>query len=140
VVVFDRNGAFCSNGGRHCVYLKGEKYMTEREEFELVAKTAGYDFNWMTSHGDRNSYIWSEEGIWREWNPKADDGDSKRLQVDLGISIHIYDDNVEAWLLVQKNQYKAYSKKFKDHPDKYAAVRAAVWDVAVEVAKRRMEK
>ena len=110
--------------------------MTEREEFELVAKAAGYEY--VCKKGDL--HLLRDEYSLVVWKPKTDDGDSKRLQVDLGISIHIYDDHVEAWLLVQKNQYKAYSKKFKDHPDKYAAVRAAVWDVAVEVAKRRMEK
>jgi hypothetical protein len=111
--------------------------MTEREEYELVAKAAGYDFNWMTSYSDGNSYIWSKDGKWVVWNPRTDDGDSRRLQVDLGIVVEVDTSSALAWIQKEHCITESY-KLFSYHPDKYAAVRAAVWDVAVEVAKRRM--
>jgi hypothetical protein len=55
----------------------------------------------------------------------------------LGIDLVFYEEVVKA---SQWELKIAEDKIFSDRPDKYAAVRAAVWDVAVEVAKRRMEK
>jgi hypothetical protein len=110
------------------------KTMTEREEFELVAKAAGINTEIYSPYAPMEP----DESL--VWNPKTDDGDSRRLQVDLGIGIHMYDDNVEIWRMTAPKEYMARSMEFADFPDKYAAVRAAVWDVALEVAKRRIEK
>ena len=112
--------------------------MTEREEFELVAKAAKYEFTWMTGQFSEGPYLWSLDDEWARWNPKTDDGDSRRLQVDLGITVFTGEKNC----LAENPLFLSFSNTeyFKDHPDKYAAVRAAVWDVAVEVAKRRMEE
>jgi hypothetical protein len=107
--------------------------MTEREEFELVAKAAGYEY--ASNKGDVH-WIKTEFGL-VHWMPKTDDGDCLRLAVNLGIDL-VFDEE-----LVKASQWElkiAEDKIFSDHPDKYVAVRAAVWDVAVEVAKRRMEK
>jgi hypothetical protein len=108
--------------------------MTEREEFELVAKAAGYEYEWKDYYSfGGGPHI--RDSIWFPWNPKTDDGDCLRLQVDLGIDVLIHEQYTKAgWRDFDTLQI------FTDHPDKYAAVRAAVWDVAVEVAKRRMEK
>jgi hypothetical protein len=110
--------------------------MTEREEFELVAKAAGYKYEWGEDFLVGPNILIREIG-WRGWNPKTNDGDSRRLQVGMGITVMIGDIDVGAVALEVSYQK---SETFKDHPDKYAAVRAAVWDVALEVAKRRMEK
>jgi hypothetical protein len=99
--------------------------MTEREEFELVAKAAGYEY--ASNKGDVH-WIKTEFGL-VHWMPKTDDGDCLRLAVNLGIDL-VFDEE-----LVKASQWEPAW-----NPDKYAAVRAAVWDVAVEVAKRRMEK
>jgi hypothetical protein len=57
--------------------------------------------------------------------------------VDLGIVVEVDTSSALAWIQKEHCITESY-KLFSDHPDKYAAVRAAVWDVAVEVAKRRM--
>lgn len=115
--------------------------MTEREEFELVAKAAGYDYEWLEDYSLAvGPHLHGEyEHVWMPWNPKTDDGDSRRLQIDLGI---------ETWWDRSGTTYAFWgdgawsTTKVVDDvdscPDKYAAVRAAVWDVALEVAKRRL--
>lgn len=107
--------------------------MTEREEHELVAKAAGYEY--VCKKGDL--HLLRDKYSLVVWNPKTGDGDCLRLAVDLGIDLVFYEEEVKACLWELKI---AEDKLFSDHPDKYAAVRAAVWDVAVEAAKRRMEK
>lgn len=112
--------------------------MTEHEEFELVAQAAGYEYQWHESECCDESIVKPPgSNSWFVWNPKTDDGDSRRLQVDLGIDVMLSDIDAAAGTLeVRLPQIKS----FKDHPDKYAAVKAAVWGVAVEVAKRRMAR
>jgi hypothetical protein len=95
------------------------KIMTEREEFELVAKAAGYT---------------DEQQMF--WNPKTDDGAAGRLAVDLEIDVGILRHCIVATAF-EKRKYIEAIEVFADHQDKSAAVRAAVWDVALEVAKRR---
>lgn len=118
--------------------------MTEREEYELVAKAAGYEYKWIDdAFWGVGHHIYIED-CWFNWNPKTDSGDSRRLAVDLGISIEINKNFVEAWNRFESENMQDVIienvKYFADYTDKYAAVRAAVWEVAVEVAKRRMEK
>jgi hypothetical protein len=107
--------------------------MTEREEFELVAKAAGYEY--VYKKGDL--HLLRDEYKLVVWKPKTDDGDCLRLAVNLGIDLVFYEEVVKA---SQWELKIAEDKIFSDHPDKYAAAREAVWDVAVEVAKRRMKK
>lgn len=110
--------------------------MTEREEFELVAKAAGYEYKWINDPPWGVGHRICIKDFWYDWNPKTVDGDSRRLQVDLGIDVSTGDTFVLAGTEIHMPKLKA----FKNYHDKYTAVRAAVWEVAVEVAKRRMEK
>jgi hypothetical protein len=114
--------------------------MTVREEYELVAKAAGYEYEWFEDLLVVGPHILIRETGWRGWNPKTDDGDSRRLQVDLEIDVMVTDNCAHAFYINTENVSGDYRAYFTYYPDKYAAVKAAVWDVAVEVAKRRMEK
>jgi hypothetical protein len=119
--------------------------MTEREEFELVAKAAGYEYKFVNDPPWGVGHRICIKDFWYDWNPKTDDGDSRRLAVDLNIVPWLYTTGVEAIARLEgeagrRGSRIEISSRFSEHPDKYAAVRAAVWDVAVEVAKRRMKK
>lgn len=114
--------------------------MTEREEFELVAQAAGYELRYENNgYGDVYT-IYYQDVFRRLWNPKLKDDCSRRLQVDLGIGVRTFEGFFDAHGLTKSKKYIEKRIYFKDHPDKYAAFRAAVWDVAVEVAKRRVRK
>lgn len=102
--------------------------MNYADELELVQKALGLELE-PTEHG-----LWDDE---RDgyWLPLVDDGDNRRVAVSLGIDVF---PNVgshctaRGWAgLKQINVTEEYA----DHPDKFAAVRHAVWKVAVEVAK-----
>lgn len=102
-----------------------------------MAQAAGYELRYENNgYGDVYT-IYYRDVFRRLWNPKLKDDCSRRLQVDLGIDLDFFEEVVKAH---QWELKITVDKVFSDHPDKYAAVRAAVWDVAVEVAKRRMEK
>ena len=114
--------------------------MTERKEFELVAKAAGYEY--ASNKGDVH-WIKTEFGL-VHWMPKTDDGDSHRLQVDLHINVYFansFSDSKGVCIYYGDDRFAVDTIYLRrDRTDKYAAVREAVWDVAVEVAKQRMEK
>jgi hypothetical protein len=58
--------------------------MTDRELLELAAKAAGYE---VRSDGEGGLTITTRIGACRSWNPRDDDGDSRRLEVALGIHV-----------------------------------------------------
>ena len=62
-----------------------------REDFQIAAKAAGLDIWTGGNHFDeRGGYpigLDSEGGYEAIWNPAADDGDSRRLQCVLGLSL-----------------------------------------------------
>ena len=101
---------------------------TERELLELAAKAAGYQYSW----SDR--YSCAE--IWRQgdkkksfWQPHLDDGDSRRLQVALGMDVRFDDEAFPGQVhtvAVEPQSFKlcAASETLGDDPD--AATRRAV--------------
>jgi hypothetical protein len=104
--------------------------MTEQQEFELVAKAAGIEL------------VRDPNGILRDctgsmnifacpvWNPKEDDGDSRRLQVALGIMLAVDQDYAHA---TRADLPKWFAESIGKDPN--AATRMAVWKAALEIAK-----
>jgi len=105
--------------------------MTEREEFELVAKAAGINTEIYSPYAPMEP----DESL--VWNPKTDDGDCLGLAVDLWVTVYIFEHYARAIYDYDDMQVTGTETYFSAYPDKYAAVRAAVLEVAVEVAKKR---
>ena len=68
---------------------------TDREMLEYAAKAAGYEVE-----VDHKGVFHIHEGTgsqsWSPWNPLDDDGDNRRLQVDLKIELMITDQSATA--------------------------------------------
>jgi hypothetical protein len=65
---------------------------TNREMLELAAKAAGYSFKWGKDWHDKGAPLVDD----KLWNPLDDDGDNRRLQVDLKIELIITDQSANA--------------------------------------------
>ena len=94
---------------------------TDRELLELAAKAAGLKFSYQSEIARV-----SDGEAWWDWNPRHDDGDSRRLQVKLGI--HITNSQTHAW--ASTLLFDATVPFEKDPCD---ATRLAVLRVAAEV-------
>jgi hypothetical protein len=66
--------------------------MTDRKMLELAAKAAGYSFKWGKDWHDKGAPLVDD----KLWNPLDDDGDNRRLQVDLKIELIITDQSANA--------------------------------------------
>ncbi len=67
--------------------------MTDRKMLELAAKAIGIKITW---HGDVDPWCFAEVLPGIKWNPLDDDGDNRRLQVDLKIELIITDQSANA--------------------------------------------
>lgn len=67
----------------------------------------------------------------KAWNPRRDDGDSRRLQVALGIGLIFYPEGVRA---VVDSMGRAFGVSFSDEPDRNAATCFAVLRAAAAMA------
>ena len=65
---------------------------TDREMLELAARAAGYSFKWGKDWHDKGAPLVDD----KLWNPLDDDGDNRRLQVDLKIELIITDQSANA--------------------------------------------
>jgi hypothetical protein len=114
--------------------------MTDTEVAELVrlaAVATGRKLWW--NERDEKWYVVASNGCYSLWHPDSDDGDSRRLAMELTILVNPMDDCVEAsgrnpngttiWMLVE---YQGVSERC-------AAARLAVLKVAAEV-ERRIQK
>ena len=110
--------------------------MTERQEFELVARAAGIEL------------VLDPDGILRDctgshplmnifacpvWNPREDDGDSRRLQVALRMAVTYTVDDSIARVWYGDVGTDPIEELLGDDPS--AATRLAVWKAALEIAK-----
>lgn len=99
---------------------------TERELLKLAAKAAGI--------ADGDFFYDMERG--KVWNPRDDDGDSRRLQVKLRLTVMFDDrDNVQVSAADAGAEHcKAFAmESIGNNPD--AAVRLAVLRAAAEIGK-----
>ena len=116
--------------------------MTDRELLELAAKAAGIEgsqCDWKTA-----LRVIRERGVAPVlWNPLADDGDSRRLQVALTIDLRFgVSDNfgpyVHARSEVRRDDFIDFHECYQWvslHPDANAAVRRAVLEVAAAIGQ-----
>ena len=118
---------------------KGGKRMTtfSREDLELVAKAIGISGSW----NDCDEFVRDDRSPdnSRTWNPERDDGDSRRLQVAMGINLRILTNFCEASCCsLYCSVY--WHESYADHAnDKNAVARIAVLRCAVEWARDRKE-
>ena len=61
--------------------------MTDRGLLEMAAKAAGYRVTIVSIHERDGMDFFYKEPECLYWNPRNDDGDSRRLQVKLGIRV-----------------------------------------------------
>ena len=97
---------------------------TNREMLELAAKAAGYSFKWGKDWHDKGAPLVDD----KLWNPLDDDGDNRRLQVDLKIELIITDQSANA----------CFDGVFYSEPlgkDARKAARRAVVRAAAEIGK-----
>ena len=106
--------------------------MTEREMLELAAKAAGIlplpPGKELDSAADGGLAICGG-GEYIVWNPRDDDGDSRRLQVQLKIRLIIADDEIWA------NDVQIYG-----FDDAYKATRLAILCAAAAIGKQMEER
>ena len=60
---------------------------TDRELLELAAKAAGICIEFYEAHGREICKKANDYGPNNRWNPLTNDGDSRRLQIKLGIAL-----------------------------------------------------
>ena len=103
--------------------------MSDKELLEAAAKAAGID----TANQPYRDAICVRVGSlsWREWNPRADDGDALRLAVQLRFEIDI----CETGIAVRTPTGVKVLVSEKLEPDPYAATRLAITRAAAEIGK-----
>lgn len=105
--------------------------MNDRELLELAAKAVGEDVEWHESgsYFYRKSCNWpAEKGF---FNPRHDDGESRRLAVKLRMCVSVeHDAQAAVW---QGDELLAFNEPLGD--DECAAVRLAVLRCAAEIGR-----
>jgi hypothetical protein len=104
---------------------------------ELAAKAAGYDVVWVVSWSafrHRNPIL--DAGLERYlWDPENDDGDSRRLQVDTGLTLARFDD---AMVAMHQPSGRSWAERHDAHPNSFAAARLAVLRAASELDRNNL--
>lgn len=102
---------------------------TDREMLELAAKAFGGRL-WTDAWGNTNFV--AKDGTARLWRPHKDDGDSRRLQVTLGIGLTIDGERATAYIN-SDGEANHPSEPLGDDPA--AAARLAVLRAAAEIGR-----
>lgn len=110
---------------------------TEREDMELAAKAAGMFVLFDPVHAVFRDCSGAHESknfySSKVWNPRADDGDSRRLQCVLKIDLIFSDEDVVAIYEYDSGNEKRGQAMFNNDP--CAAAREAVFRVAVKIGR-----
>jgi hypothetical protein len=115
-----------------------------RSDHDFAAKAAGILLDGLASahiaQGVRadDYLIRNDKGGHSIWNPRHDDGDSRRLQIACGMNLVFVDvcNSVFAEYPQKPGYFLAKEATFADHNnDKNAAARDAVFQLAVEIGK-----
>ena len=104
--------------------------LTEREEFEMVAKAAGRTGEHYTTQGmtcDMHHF----------WNPRTDDGDSFSLMVKMGMRVEVNLQSIVAsWIDHDACESHETYRYYSELDDPEAATMEAIWQCALECARR----
>ncbi len=112
------------NGGAACPPLL-------KAMMELAAKAAGYD---VAYHAGYALFHHNVNGR-PIWDPLDDDGDSRRLQVDTGLSLARFDD---AMVAMHQPSGRSWAERHDAHPNSFAAARLAVLRAASELDRNNL--
>lgn len=105
---------------------------TNREQHELAAKAAGLAITWKEGHCKGGPFEGAFVGD-QPWRPKDDDGDSRRLEVKLGLTVCV---SYKYGLTWADKDDKGHALAKADHDgDPYAATRLAIFRAAVEIGR-----
>ena len=103
-----------------------------RELIQMAAKAIGYQvIDW---YGDKFPTHDGEKLI--GWNPLSDDGDSRRLQIALGMNLYITNKYALAELISDSEEPAITRKEYCTEETKGAAARKAVVRVAAEIGRQ----
>lgn len=110
----------------------------EEQKFRLAAKACGKDLTgWVwddfTQAFDRYRRPGNGGDLVDHWNPRDDDGDSRRLQVDARIDVVIYEDFAQALHIGHGSLIDEWVNF--SGADKHAATRLAVLNCAVAIGE-----
>jgi len=97
-----------------------------RELLELAARAAGGKWH---MH-DSVTYIDRGGPVWEKWDPLNDDGDSRRLQVALGIDLRFC---VDCWAVSDGYMFE---RAIKADDLECENIRMAIVEVAAEIGRR----
>lgn len=109
----------------------------EREELELAALAAGYEFNSLWYDEVSGLSVWEparDNFESRDWNPKHDEGDCFRLMHKL--KMRVSHPLVVAW--TEDRPFSGFSARLPDDPTK-EQLREAIFQVAVEAGRLMKE-
>jgi hypothetical protein len=107
--------------------------MTDREQLELAAKEAGYEYRYNEGRmhmGHGPNFIHTNKG-YEDWNPLDDDGDALRLAVKLEMCIDLAQEGDHTFDHLGLKAKAVYH----DKQDPYAATRRAIVRAAAEIGK-----
>ena len=108
--------------------------MSDRELLESAAKAAGYKLERFISALYPYATIYTVKG--KQWDPLADDGDTLRLAVELGLSVSTGIDWAEA-KIDELTPIREFAHK--DYQDIFAATRRAIVRAAAEIGRQMQE-
>ena len=94
---------------------------------ELAAKAVGYEGVWDDAWG---AFLIEMERFCVVWEPYLDDGDSRRLQLDLGLSLEPHSD---AMLVYHKQSARWWKELIAEHSSPAEAARVVVLRAASEL-------
>lgn len=103
-----------------------------RELLILAAKAADIE---ITTWSNCQAGGFRAGGICLFWNPATDDGDSRRLEVALGMNVYINDSYCIAEIVSDSDEPPVHKKEYCNSDTKVAATRLAVLRAAAEVGR-----
>ena len=99
---------------------------------ELSAKQAGYEVRYEPGY---LTFFRADVNGCPIWNPLSDDGDSRRLQVDTGLTLARFDD---AMVAMHQPSGRSWAERHDAHPNSFAAARLAVLRAASELDRNNL--
>lgn len=113
--------------------------MTEEQRFRLAAKACGKDLTGWEWFDSAECFHRRAYGlIYERWNPRDDDGDSRRLQVDCRMTIEYFGAGPGTYpTVVAGAAGKGFGEcGFESDEGLHAATRLAVLNCAVDTGRR----
>lgn len=105
----------------------------EEQRFRLAAKAGGKDLTWWVWNGICFDFHRTRNSI-EHWNPRDDDGDSRRLEVDCVMDVSRTRRVVDVRALAQPHCIEIETSE-NSNGDPHAATRLAVLNCAVAIGE-----